>query len=126
MMTTPIINKIARSLRETWFFWVFFFCLGLRSGREAEMSQMSPRAELLASLAFSLLVALWWGADARRREREMGYGFPALVFLLWPIFAPVYLFQTRGARAFLSLLAFGALFLVTGWIGALIGAATVR
>jgi hypothetical protein len=28
------------------------------------------------------------------------------VFFCWPIVAPVYLFQTRGARAFITLLCF--------------------
>ena len=85
---------------------------------------MSRRAELVFGLVFALLIAMWVAADARRRQRQMGYGFPALVFVLWPIFAPIYLFQTRGIRAFLSLFAFVAMVFITAGIGVGIGMVT--
>ena len=110
-------QKLIKLFRETWFFWLYFICLGLLTGRETDANPMSPRADLLSSLGFALLVAIWVSADARRRQRAIGYGFPALVFVLWPIFAPIYLFQTRGWRAFLSLFAFVAMFVVTIGIG---------
>ena len=114
-------QKLIKLLRETWFFWIYAFCLGLLTGRETDAAPMPQRAEFFAGLAFALLLAIWVVADARRRQRPMGYGFPALVFLLWPIFAPIYLFQTRGARAFLSLFAFVAMLFLTASIGVGIG-----
>lgn len=121
---TYMDSKLARMIRETWFFWLFFICLGFRVGRETETAQVSPRAEFAVSIAFALLVVFWIVRDARRRERKLGYGFPALVLLLWPLFAPIYLFQTRGMRGFLSLLAFLAMFVAATALGAGIGALT--
>ena len=116
--------KLTKASRETWFFWPFFLVLGFMTGRQTDTAQIPPRADLLISLTFALLIAFWVVLDARRRQRQMGYGFPALVFFIWPIFAPIYLFQTRGLRAFLSLLAFAAMLLVTVCIGVGIGVMT--
>lgn len=44
-------------------------------------------------------IALWIVADSQRRGRTMPYDFDSLVFALWPVVAPVYLFRTRGWRA---------------------------
>lgn len=117
-------QKLINLFRETWFFWLYCICLGFLTGRETDANPMPPRVDLLSGLSFALLVAIWVTADARRRHRTIGYGFPALVFVLWPIFAPIYLFQTRGTRAFLSLLAFVATAFVTMGIGAGIGMLT--
>jgi len=118
-----MIRKLTKALRETWFFWVFFLLVGFAFGRQTETSRMPPRADLPISLGFSLLASFWVVTDARRRQRKMGYGFPALVFFFWPIFGPVYLFQTTGTRAFLSLIAFAAAFFVFTGIGAFLGVA---
>ncbi len=121
-----MLQKIIKLLRETWFFWLFSIFLGFLNGRETEANPMPTRAELITGLAFPLLIAIWVSADARRRQRTIGYGFPALVFLLWPIFAPIYLFQTRGVRAFLSILAFFAMLVITACIGIGIGTLAQR
>ena len=119
-----MFHNLAKAIGETWFFWLFFLVLGFMTGRQTETSQIPPRADLLISLTFALFIALWVVLDARRRQRQMGYGFPALVFFIWPIFAPIYLFQTRGVRAFLSLFAFAAMLLITAGIGVGIGVMT--
>lgn len=115
---------MTRSLRSTWQFWVYFLVVGFMSGRETETSRMSGAADLLVGLIFSLLVAFWVALDARRRERGLSYGFPSLVFILWPVFAPIYLFQTRGLKAFWSLTLFSAMMFVTVGVGAIIGVET--
>jgi hypothetical protein len=51
-------------------------------------------------------IALWTQLDACDRGRRVAYDFDTLVFLLWPIVAPVYLFRTRGAGALGPLAAF--------------------
>ena len=122
--THGMFHKLTKGIRETWFFWLFFLVLGFMTGRETDTAQIPPRADLLISLTFAFLTAFWVVLDARRRQRQMGYGFPALVFFVWPIFAPIYLFQTRGIRAFLSLLAFAAMLFVTAGIGVGIGIMT--
>ena len=45
-------------------------------------------------------IALWSVADARERGRGTSYDFGSFIFFLWPILFPVYLFETRGVRAF--------------------------
>ena len=37
------------------------------------------------------------------------YDYDSFVYFAWPIVAPIYLFQTRGVRAFLTLLCFAGI-----------------
>ena len=94
-----MFHKFIKAFQETWFFWLFFLALGSTTGRQVTTSHTLPRTDLIISLTFAFLVTLWIVQDARRRQHRISYSFPALVFLFWPIFAPIYLFQTRGARA---------------------------
>lgn len=116
--------RLRRMIQETWFFWIFFLVVGFMTGRQTDTSRIPARADLLISLTFALFVAFWIGLDARRRQRPRGHGFAALVFFFWPIFVPIYLFQTRGVRAFFSLFAFIAMLIVTTAIGIGIGIMT--
>lgn len=56
--------------------------------------------------ALMLVMAAWVMADARKRGRRLCHDYDSFVFFAWPIVVPIYLFQTRGARAFLTLLCF--------------------
>jgi len=112
--------KLISAAGGTWLFWVYGCCRGFIS----ELSTISTRSDFVAAPAFALLVALWVSRDARLRERATGYDYPAFVFFLWPVFGPLYLFQTRGWRGFLSLLAFTTVLMIAHALGALIGAAT--
>lgn len=51
-------------------------------------------------------LAIWVLADARRREIQLPYDYGTYLFFLGLMVAPVYLFRTRGWRAFLTLLGF--------------------
>jgi hypothetical protein len=46
------------------------------------------------------IIALWFVRDAHERGRKTVYDFGSFVFFLWPVIAAIYLFQTRGLRAF--------------------------
>jgi hypothetical protein len=70
------------------------------------------RAELISSFALSLVIASWVVADARKRGRKICYDFDSFLYFAWPVVVPVYLFQTRGFRAFLTLLCFVGIWLV--------------
>jgi hypothetical protein len=61
---------------------------------------------------FPTLVASWVASDARKRGRAVCYDFDTFVFWVWPVLVPIYLFQTRGVRAFITLLWIVAMFLV--------------
>jgi hypothetical protein len=52
--------------------------------------------ELVAAYLFPASIALWVRSDAAKRHQDVPYDFDSLVFLFWPIAAPVYLLRTRG------------------------------
>jgi len=55
-------------------------------------------AALVASYLLPASIALGGSADARDQRYRAPYDFDSLVFFLWPVLAPIYLFQTRGWR----------------------------
>ena len=57
------------------------------------------------------IIALWVLADAAARGDRRSYDFGSFVFFLWPVIAPIYLFQTRGCRAFGTIGLFFAVFI---------------
>jgi len=78
---------------------------------------MPWRAIFIWKIAFSLAIAGWIVDDARKNGRQLCYDYDALVYFFWPLVAPVYLFQTRGLKAFLTLLGFATLSIgvALGW-----------
>ena len=66
---------------------------------------------LLAQYLLPGSIALWLLADARRRGRSLPYDTGTLFFIAWPVVAPIYLFATRGWRAFAVLGRFFLLYL---------------
>jgi hypothetical protein len=118
-------HSLIKIARETWFFWALFLCVGFAFGRFYTTGHVAWQFRFAFSFVFAILVAAWVMADAKRRQRTLSFGFPALVFFIWPIFAPVYLFQTRGVRAFLSLLGFAIAYYISTVAGAFIGRMTI-
>ena len=74
--------------------------------------EISKRADAASRFALPLVIASWVTADARKRGRQLCYDYDSFVFFAWPLIAPVYIFQTRGVRAFLTLLWFAAIWLI--------------
>jgi hypothetical protein len=87
------------------------FALALAKAR-SQGGELPTRADMVSRIAIALIMAFWVTADARKRDRRLGYDFGSFVFFAWPVIMPVYLFQTRGARAFLTLLCFGGICLI--------------
>ena len=92
--------------------WLCVVAFGIASAASPHGGELSPRADLASRLAFPLVMASWVVADARKRGRRLCYDFDSFVFFIWPIIVPVYLFQTRGVRAFLTLLCFAGICVV--------------
>ena len=92
--------------------WVFAAAVGIASGMGADGTGMPKRAELVSSVAWPFLAASWVMADARRLRRQLCYDYDSFLYFAWPILVPVYLFQTRGVRALLTLLCFAAIWLI--------------
>ena len=92
--------------------WLFAFACGIASAISPDGAGMPKRAELASSVALPLVVASWVMADARKRGRRLCHDYDSFVYFAWPIVVPVYLFQTRGVRAFLTLLCFAGIYLI--------------
>jgi hypothetical protein len=71
------------------------------------------RADRVSRFAMQFVIASWVIADARKRGRGLCYDYDSFVFFLLPIIVPIYLFQTRGMRALLTLLCFAGIWLIS-------------
>jgi hypothetical protein len=71
----------------------------------------SPTFEFVASFFWSILVALWIVADARRRTGVPCFDFGFFCYLLLPIAVPWYCFWSRGWRGLLLLISIAVLWL---------------
>lgn len=98
-----------------------FYCLTASAMHETLDSPDGVPAflALLAELLLPCSVALWVLADARRRGRALYYDAGTFIFFSWPVFAPIYLFSTRGWRAFAVLGWFLLLYLVATFFGSI-------
>ena len=79
-----------------------FYCLAM-AARYESLGSPSGRPAVAATLAhlfFPFSMALWVLADARQRRRSLPYDFDTFLFFAWPVIVPIYLFRTRGWRAF--------------------------
>ena len=74
---------------------------------------------LLAQLLLPGSIALWILADARRRGQSLHYDAGSFFFFAWPVLAPIYLFSTRGWRAFSVLGWFLLLYLAAAFFGSI-------
>jgi hypothetical protein len=63
----------------------------------------STTFELLASVSWSLLVALWVVVDARRRACTPCFDFGFFCYVFFPVAVPWYCFWSRGWRGALTL-----------------------
>ncbi len=83
-----------------------FYCLAASNVHDLHGTPHHGNSALLAVLASVLLpssIALWLLADAQKRRLFVPYDFGTFVFMAWPVLAPIYLFSTRGWRAFATL-----------------------
>jgi len=92
--------------------WFGVIALFFASAASRDGSGLPKRADLVSRAVLPLVIASWVMADARKRGRRLCYDYDSFVFFAWPVVLPVYLFQTRGARAFLTLLCFAGICLI--------------
>lgn len=74
-------------------------------------SAPSATFELVAAVSWSLLLALWIVADARRRTGIPCFDFGFFCYVLLPVAVPWYCFWSRGWRGVLTLSAIVGLWL---------------
>lgn len=102
--------------------WFYAIALGVATGASSVDEGLPNRADLASRLALSLVLALWVIRDAQKRGRQLCHDYGAAVFFLWPLVVPVYLFQTRGLRAFVTLACFAAISLIAICVGLMVSA----
>ena len=98
-----------------------FYCIAasaLHEGRGSP-SGIAAVAAMLSTLFLAGSIALWVLADARQRCHPVPYDFGSFVFFTWPVFVPIYLFCTRGWRAFAALGWFLLLYLAAALFGSI-------
>jgi hypothetical protein len=79
----------------------------------ADTLERSPLAKTISPYILALLISAWVQADAREKRRPLCYDYDSFTFFFWPILTPIYLFQTRGLGAFISILTFILLWIAT-------------
>jgi hypothetical protein len=72
----------------------------------------SPSFEVVASLSWSLLLALWIVADARRHTGIPCFDFGFYCYVFLPFVFPWYCFWSRGWRGALTLMTIACLWAV--------------
>jgi len=98
-------------LAPTLMLWLCAIALGVAYS-VAPDGQLSGRADFVSRLSLPLVIASWVSADARKRGKALCYDYDGFVFFASPFIVPVYLFQTRGMRALVTLLCFAGIWLV--------------
>ena len=96
--------------------WFYAIASGVASGM-TRAGDLPKGANIASRAAFSLILALWVITDAQKRRRSVCYDYDSFVFFAWPVVVPIYLFRTRGLRAFLTVFCFAGI-CVAGWITA--------
>jgi hypothetical protein len=92
--------------------WLYAAAYAIVSIAVGEPGTYSAGTDLISNLAMALIISIWVLRDAQKRGRQLFYDYGMFVFFCWPIVAPVYLFQTRGVRAFITLLCFIGIWLL--------------
>jgi hypothetical protein len=85
--------------------WVSALAMGVAGGM-SPAERLPWRAELVSRVVQALILSTWVIADAQKRNWPLFHDYASFVFFAWMVVVPIYLFRTRGARAFLTLLCF--------------------
>src|SRR2546421_7250089 len=97
--------------------WFCAVAFGIAHGLVPKGAPLPFRADIVSRIAYPFVVTWWVLADARKRARPLCYDYDSLIYFAGLVLVPLYLFQTRGLRAFLTLLSFAGICLVA-WIAA--------
>jgi|GEM_PF-942499 len=110
--TDNSMNKFHSSLMTANLMLLAFMLLAEAGGTMFAVvaNEVPAGFELLKTLGYVYALGYWLEADGRRRDFRWPYCRGIFLNLVWPLLIPYYLFKTRGARAFLTLLIFGAMY----------------
>ena len=108
---------LQQMVAPTLILWLYAAAYGVVAAK-AFQGSIASQAESMSGVALSLVISFWVVTDARKRGRQLCYDFDSFLYFAWPVMVPVYLFQTRGLRAFLTLFCFAGIWLIA-WIPSL-------
>src|SRR4051812_41268348 len=126
LMTTESEARPRRARFLLWFFSspaaIFYALTGGWLCMDLEhFGSPAPVANYLMRLLLGAAVTRWVVGEAGRAGHQVSYDFPTFCFFSWPVFAPVFVFRTRGLRAFavlgwFALIFVASVFLATGLV----------
>jgi hypothetical protein len=112
------MNANSRKVVSEVLLWLSLAALASAAASERARGATAPLiGTLIAQVAVRIILVTWVYADAQSRGRGLCYDYDTFVFFAWPVVVPYYLFQTRGARAFLTMLYFTCLCVAAGLFG---------
>ncbi len=103
-------------IAPTCLLWLNAIALAIANGI-CDKPEFPRFSGIVFSVALASTMASWAISDARKRGYRVCYDFDTFVFCAWPLVLPIYLFQTRGARAFLTILCFLGICFTGMWFG---------
>ena len=109
-MTKFMPNWLQGMVLPTICLWLYFVALAVSATLSSLRGDLPTGADLVARAAFPLILFSWVSADARKRGCQLCYDYDGLIFFLWPVLLPVYLFETRGWKVLWTLLSISGLF----------------
>jgi hypothetical protein len=81
-------------------------------------AELPPAYTFLYPLGLLWSVGWWMQKDSRKHGVAWVYDMGLFLYIAWPFIMPYYLFQTRGVKAFLTILIFGGVYLGAVAVGA--------
>ncbi|MBI5962025.1 MAG: hypothetical protein HY863_00995 [Chloroflexi bacterium] len=106
-ISTPIVFMVLLIL-------ITNFCVALFSVYERPLS---PAFDLLYFIAFAWVLGWWLKEDSQKYKEKWIYELGILIYAVWMIVIPIYLFKTRGLWAFVTIFAFIGFYIGTFIIG---------
>lgn len=100
---------------------VYFVLLNIANGLYAGLGmQRSPVFQLASVIAFVWVLGWWVIEDNKRFRLTWVESYGVFLYIMGWMIIPVYLFKTRGSKAFLPLLFFVGVYVVSFIIGVVI------
>lgn len=83
--------------------------------------QPSPAFSLLSTLCLFWIIGWWVMEDGKKHEADWIYGWGLFLYVAVWFIVPFYLFKTRSSKAFLTILAFSAIYFGSYILGIIVG-----
>lgn len=119
---TATTRWLASAGKDLLFVWLFVAVAAFWSATHGH-SDKAPSAavEWLCSIGFATCLTSWVMKDALQRRQQPCYDYDSFVFSAWMLIVPVYLFQSRGVKALITLGWFVLLVATAMFVGAAAG-----